>query len=166
VGDLQQLLPRHSKLLLLFVLQVDKYSSCHAEYLQVVLWTGCCRAVVASCQSKHWQLLQCAVIASHLLGEQRWTTQVQQPWPDTAMLSAGGWEAALTNTLSPGDKIVTFRYGQFSHLWIDMMQRLGLDVTVIDRYSSASAGSRRCLQWHTSWLHVWVFISSCKLASG
>jgi alanine-glyoxylate transaminase/serine-glyoxylate transaminase/serine-pyruvate transaminase len=44
----------------------------------------------------------------------------------------GGWEAALTNTLSPGDKIVTFKYGLFSHLWIDMMQRLGLDVTVID----------------------------------
>jgi alanine-glyoxylate transaminase/serine-glyoxylate transaminase/serine-pyruvate transaminase len=32
-----------------------------------------------------------------------------------------------------GDKVVTFRYGQFSHLWIDMMQRMGLDVTVIDR---------------------------------
>jgi len=45
----------------------------------------------------------------------------------------GGWEAALTNTLSPGDKIITFRYGQFSHLWVDMMTRLGLDVTVIDR---------------------------------
>jgi alanine-glyoxylate transaminase/serine-glyoxylate transaminase/serine-pyruvate transaminase len=45
----------------------------------------------------------------------------------------GGWEAALTNTLSPGDKILTFRYGQFSHLWIDMMQRLGLDVIAIDR---------------------------------
>lgn len=45
----------------------------------------------------------------------------------------GGWEAALTNTLSPGDKVVTFKYGLFSHLWIDMMQRLGLDVTVIDR---------------------------------
>ena len=44
----------------------------------------------------------------------------------------GGWESALTNTLSPGDKVVTFRYGLFSHLWIDMMQRLGLDVTVID----------------------------------
>jgi len=40
----------------------------------------------------------------------------------------GGWEVALTNTLSPGDKIVTFRYGQFSHLWVDMMKRLGLDV--------------------------------------
>jgi len=44
----------------------------------------------------------------------------------------GGWEAALVNTLSPGDKVLTFRYGQFSHLWIDMMQRLGLDVTVVD----------------------------------
>ena len=44
----------------------------------------------------------------------------------------GGWEAALTNTLSPGDKVVTFRYGQFSHLWTDMMQRLGLDVNCIE----------------------------------
>jgi alanine-glyoxylate transaminase/serine-glyoxylate transaminase/serine-pyruvate transaminase len=44
----------------------------------------------------------------------------------------GGWEAALVNTLSPGDKVLSFRYGQFSHLWIDMMQRLGLDVTAID----------------------------------
>jgi len=44
----------------------------------------------------------------------------------------GGWEAALSNTLSPGDKILSFRYGQFSHLWIDMMQRLGLDVQAID----------------------------------
>ncbi|GAX81546.1 hypothetical protein CEUSTIGMA_g8974.t1 [Chlamydomonas eustigma] len=45
----------------------------------------------------------------------------------------GGWEAALTNTLSPGDKVLCFRYGQFSHLWIDMMQRLGLEVQVVDR---------------------------------
>jgi len=44
----------------------------------------------------------------------------------------GGWESALVNTLSPGDKVLSFRYGQFSHLWIDMMQRLGLEVTAID----------------------------------
>lgn len=30
----------------------------------------------------------------------------------------GCWESSLTNTLSPGDKIVTFRFGQFSHLWV------------------------------------------------
>jgi alanine-glyoxylate transaminase/serine-glyoxylate transaminase/serine-pyruvate transaminase len=40
----------------------------------------------------------------------------------------GAWEAALTNTLSPGDKVLASDFGQFSHLWIDMAQRLDLDV--------------------------------------
>src|SRR5947207_2918498 len=44
----------------------------------------------------------------------------------------GGWEAALTNTLSPGDKVLAARFGQFSHLWIDMCIRLGLEVDVVD----------------------------------
>ena len=44
----------------------------------------------------------------------------------------GGWEAALTNTLSPGDKVLASRFGQFSHLWIDMAQRLGYDVEVLE----------------------------------
>jgi len=44
----------------------------------------------------------------------------------------GAWEAALTNTLSPGDKLLASRFGQFSHLWIDMAQRLGFDVQVLE----------------------------------
>ena len=44
----------------------------------------------------------------------------------------GAWEAALTNTLSPGDQILAVRFGQFSHLWIDMAQRLDFDVQVVD----------------------------------
>src|SRR5690348_16550 len=44
----------------------------------------------------------------------------------------GGWEAALVNTRSPGDRILAPRYGQFSHLWIDLAQRHGLRVDVID----------------------------------
>lgn len=44
----------------------------------------------------------------------------------------GGWEAAITNTLSPGDKVLASRFGQFSHLWVDLCQRHGLDVEVID----------------------------------
>lgn len=39
-----------------------------------------------------------------------------------------GWEIALTNTLSPGDKVLAYRFGQFSHLWIEMARRLGLNV--------------------------------------
>jgi len=44
----------------------------------------------------------------------------------------GAWEAAITNTLNPGDKVLMSRFGQFSHLWVDMAERLGLDVQVID----------------------------------
>jgi len=44
----------------------------------------------------------------------------------------GGWEAAITNTLSPGDKVLASRFGQFSHLWIDLCQRHGLEVEAID----------------------------------
>jgi len=44
----------------------------------------------------------------------------------------GAWEAAITNTLNPGDKALMSRFGQFSHLWVDMAQRLGLDVQVIE----------------------------------
>lgn len=39
-----------------------------------------------------------------------------------------GWEVALTNTLNPGDKVLIYRFGQFSHLWMNMAERLGLDV--------------------------------------
>jgi alanine-glyoxylate transaminase/serine-glyoxylate transaminase/serine-pyruvate transaminase len=44
----------------------------------------------------------------------------------------GAWEAAISNTLSPGDKVLMSRFGQFSLLWVDMAERLGLDVEVID----------------------------------
>ncbi len=44
----------------------------------------------------------------------------------------GGWEAAITNALSPGDTVLAARFGMFSHRWIDMCQRHGLNVAVIE----------------------------------
>ena len=44
----------------------------------------------------------------------------------------GCWEAALTNCLNAGDKVLASRFGQFSHLWIDMCQRLGFDVEILE----------------------------------
>lgn len=44
----------------------------------------------------------------------------------------GGWEAAVCNTLSPGDKVLVARYGMFSHRWIDLCERHGLSVQVIE----------------------------------
>ena len=44
----------------------------------------------------------------------------------------GCWEAALTNCLNSGDKVLVSRFGQFSHLWVDMCQRLGFEVEVLE----------------------------------
>lgn len=41
---------------------------------------------------------------------------------------SGAWEAALVNTLSPGDKVLMFETGQFATLWQQMAGKLGLDV--------------------------------------
>jgi len=38
----------------------------------------------------------------------------------------GAWEAALANTLSPGDKVLMVETGQFATLWKNMALRLGL----------------------------------------
>lgn len=42
----------------------------------------------------------------------------------------GAWEAALVNTLSPGDTVLMSETGHFSTLWSQMARRLGLDVEV------------------------------------
>ena len=38
----------------------------------------------------------------------------------------GAWEAALVNTLSPGDKVLMVETGQFATLWKKMAEKLGL----------------------------------------
>ncbi len=43
----------------------------------------------------------------------------------------GGWEAALVNTLSPGDRVLMAETGQFAALWAKLAGRLGLEVEVI-----------------------------------
>ena len=44
----------------------------------------------------------------------------------------GAWEAALTNTLSPGDTVLMCRTGWFATLWKEMAERLGLEPVFID----------------------------------
>jgi alanine-glyoxylate transaminase / serine-glyoxylate transaminase / serine-pyruvate transaminase len=43
----------------------------------------------------------------------------------------GAWEAALVNTLSPGDGVLMFETGYFAALWREMAERLGLAVTFV-----------------------------------
>src|ERR1700748_3056152 len=39
----------------------------------------------------------------------------------------GAWEAALVNTLSPGDRVLAFETGHFATLWSQLARRLGLE---------------------------------------
>ncbi|MES1928918.1 class V aminotransferase [Salinisphaera dokdonensis CL-ES53] len=44
----------------------------------------------------------------------------------------GAWEAALVNTLSPGDQVLMFETGHFAKLWQNMAQRLGFEPELIE----------------------------------
>jgi alanine-glyoxylate transaminase/serine-glyoxylate transaminase/serine-pyruvate transaminase len=48
----------------------------------------------------------------------------------------GAWEAALCNTLSPGDSVLMFETGHFASLWQKMAVRLGLETEVLSRQGS------------------------------
>jgi alanine-glyoxylate transaminase/serine-glyoxylate transaminase/serine-pyruvate transaminase len=43
----------------------------------------------------------------------------------------GAWEAALVNTLSPGDRVLAFDTGHFATLWSRMAGKLGLEVDLV-----------------------------------
>ena len=57
----------------------------------------------------------------------------------------GAWEAALVNTLSPGDRVLMFETGHFATLWREMAERLGLVVEFVpgDWRSGVDPGGRR-----------------------
>ncbi|HET9018588.1 MAG TPA: aminotransferase class V-fold PLP-dependent enzyme [Acetobacteraceae bacterium] len=44
----------------------------------------------------------------------------------------GAWEAALVNTLSPGDAVLMVRTGWFATLWHEMATRLGLEPILLE----------------------------------
>lgn len=56
------------------------------------------------------------------------TSQDVVIYPSTG---TGAWEAALVNTLSPGDRVLCFETGHFSTLWQEMASQLGLHPVVV-----------------------------------
>ncbi len=49
-----------------------------------------------------------------------------------AATGTGGWESAVANTLSAGDRVLMSGFGHFSNLWIDLCQRWGLAVEALE----------------------------------
>ena len=57
--------------------------------------------------------------------------QTSQPVVIFAGSGTGAWEAALVNTLSPGDRVLMFETGHFATLWRGLAERLGLVVEFV-----------------------------------
>jgi alanine-glyoxylate transaminase/serine-glyoxylate transaminase/serine-pyruvate transaminase len=72
-----------------------------------------------------------AALASDVLEGVREVFQTSRPVVIYPSSGTGAWEAALVNTLSPGDRVVMFETGQFATLWRNMAARLGLQVEFV-----------------------------------
>jgi alanine-glyoxylate transaminase/serine-glyoxylate transaminase/serine-pyruvate transaminase len=57
--------------------------------------------------------------------------QTAQPVIIYPASGTGAWEAAIVNTLSPGDRVLMFETGHFASLWQKMARRLGLEVDLV-----------------------------------
>jgi alanine-glyoxylate transaminase/serine-glyoxylate transaminase/serine-pyruvate transaminase len=60
-----------------------------------------------------------------------WLFQTQGPVVVFPSSGTGAWEAALVNTLSPGDRVLMFETGHFGVEWAQVARNLGLDVDFV-----------------------------------
>lgn len=67
-----------------------------------------------------------AEMAHGVLTDIRTIFKTEQPVVIYTASGTGAWEAALVNTLSPGDRVLMYETGQFSTLWKNLAERLGL----------------------------------------
>ena len=70
-------------------------------------------------------------LALGLLGEIKKVFKTKEPVVIFPSSGTGAWEAAMVNTLSPGDTVLMYEVGQFAMLWVDMAKKLGLKVELI-----------------------------------
>jgi alanine-glyoxylate transaminase / serine-glyoxylate transaminase / serine-pyruvate transaminase len=74
---------------------------------------------------------ECAQLAREVLGGLQRVIRTTGPVVIYPSSGTGAWEAALVNTLSPGDTVLMFETGHFATLWRDVATRLGLRVDFV-----------------------------------
>src|ERR687892_2496788 len=72
-----------------------------------------------------------AELGKEVLAGLRKVFRTSQPVVVFPASGTGAWEAALVNTLSPGDRVLMFETGHFATLWHEMATRLGLEAEFI-----------------------------------
>lgn len=68
------------------------------------------------------------VLAKTVLAECRWIFQTDEPVIIYPASGTGAWEAAIVNTLCPGDHVLMAETGQFATLWRQLAGRFGINV--------------------------------------
>src|ERR1700735_601832 len=70
-------------------------------------------------------------LASEVLENLRPIFQASGPVIMYPASGTGAWEAAIVNTLSPGDRVLMFETGHFSQLWRQLAERFGIEVDYV-----------------------------------
>ncbi|PPR19353.1 MAG: Soluble hydrogenase 42 kDa subunit [Alphaproteobacteria bacterium MarineAlpha10_Bin3] len=68
-----------------------------------------------------------AAMARGVLADIRTIFKTKNPVIIYTASGTGAWEAALVNTMSPGDRVLMYETGQFSILWRNLAVKLGLE---------------------------------------
>ena len=74
---------------------------------------------------------QFAELAREVIAGAGWLCGTSRPVALYPSSGTGAWEAALVNTLSPGDRVLAFDTGHFATLWSRMAGKLGLEVDLV-----------------------------------
>jgi alanine-glyoxylate transaminase/serine-glyoxylate transaminase/serine-pyruvate transaminase len=72
-----------------------------------------------------------AKLATEVLGGLREIFQTHAPVIMYPASGTGGWEAAMVNTLSQGDRVLMLETGHFSQLWRQVAEELGIQVEYV-----------------------------------
>jgi len=72
-----------------------------------------------------------AALAKECLEDIKAVFQTEHPVLIFPSSGTGAWEAALVNTLNPGDRVLAFETGQFAILWAKLAENLGLKVDMV-----------------------------------
>src|ERR1700688_1834520 len=72
-----------------------------------------------------------ALVGKEVLEGMKKIVQTKSPVIIYPASVTGAWEAAIVNTLSPGDRVLLFETGHFSYLWRGVAEKFGIQVDYV-----------------------------------
>ena len=77
-----------------------------------------------------------AALGLKVLADVQQIFQTRQPVIIYPASGTGAWEAALVNTLSPGDHVLMYETGHFAALWQKLAARVGLKTEIVSHHGA------------------------------